>query len=391
MIVLPSRSPPATFWPRVIRCSSTLSTVSSLNSHLLTAVGLDRGRARRRPRPTRARPTAPSPLRTGRRSVMPSRWNLSGTETALGGTRNPSLDRLVEVVGVGRARRSPGRTGRRCCGRSRPSASPSGRPAASRSSRRSRRYFWIDRAVRLVDDDQVEVADAEPALAVRLASRRSAPSSSGRSRRRRGPRRLVSVTRFTGDASGRCFLKAFDRLVHQRDAVGEEQHALDPVARASAGRPARSPCASCRRRSPSPAAPCARCPARTPRRCGGWRASGSSARRSLSLISAAASGLRRGAALDQQLQLVLLVEALHRPRRIARVVPEPVLVAVGVEDHRPLAELLFQAVGVELGLLLADARVALVRLASTSAERLAVVAPQHVVDEALARSCWACR
>ena len=45
-----------------------------------------------------------------------------------------------------------------------------------------------DRAVRLVDDHEVEVPDAEPPLAV-LASRRSGPSSSDRSRRRRGPRR----------------------------------------------------------------------------------------------------------------------------------------------------------------------------------------------------------
>src|SRR5262249_46978621 len=37
MIVFPNRSPPATFRPRVIRCSNTLSTVSLLKSHLLTA------------------------------------------------------------------------------------------------------------------------------------------------------------------------------------------------------------------------------------------------------------------------------------------------------------------------------------------------------------------
>ena len=62
-------------------------------------------------------------------------------------------------------------------------------------------------------------------------------------------------------------------------------------------------------------------------------------------------------ALDQQLQLVAGVEALHLAGRVAGgVVPDPVLVAVGVEDHRPAAELLLQAVGVELGLLLADLR-----------------------------------
>ena len=60
------------------------------------------------------------------------------------------------------------------------------------------------------------------------------------------------------------------------------------------------------------------------------------------------------------------------------------LVAVGVEDDRPLAELLLQAIGVELGLLLADARVAPGALGLDQPERLAVVAPEHVVDEALA-------
>ena len=60
------------------------------------------------------------------------------------------------------------------------------------------------------------------------------------------------------------------------------------------------------------------------------------------------------------------------------------LIAVGVEDHRPLAELLLQAVGIELGLLLADAGIAPCALGLDQAERLAVIAPEHVVDEALA-------
>src|SRR2546422_55434 len=47
--------------------------------------------------------------------------------------------------------------------------------------------------------------------------------------------------------------------------------------------------------------------------------------------------LAGAAALDRELQLGLLVEALHRARRVVRVVPEPVLVAVGVEDERALA------------------------------------------------------
>ena len=60
------------------------------------------------------------------------------------------------------------------------------------------------------------------------------------------------------------------------------------------------------------------------------------------------------------------------------------LVAVGVEDHRPLAEAALEAIGIELGLLLADAGVLLGALGLDQGERLAVVAPQHVIDEALA-------
>jgi len=91
--------------------------------------------------------------------------------------------------------------------------------------------------------------------------------------------------------------------------------------------------------------------------------------------------LAAGSPLDQQLQLVLGVEALHRARRIVGVVPQPGLVAVGVEDDRPLAEHGLQAVGVELRLLLAHRRIAPGPLRLDQPERRAVVAPQHVVDE----------
>src|SRR5450759_4687405 len=64
------------------------------------------------------------------------------------------------------------------------------------------------------------------------------------------------------------------------------------------------------------------------------------------------------APLDRKLQLGLLVEALNCARRVVCVVPEPVLVSVGVEDERALTELPLETVGVELGLLLPDARVA---------------------------------
>jgi hypothetical protein len=90
--------------------------------------------------------------------------------------------------------------------------------------------------------------------------------------------------------------------------------------------------------------------------------------------------LARLAALDHQRQLVLLEEALDRPRRMPPVVPDPVVVAVRVEDDRPLPVLLLQAVGIELGLLLAGARVLAGALGLDQGERPAVVAAQHVVD-----------
>ena len=64
------------------------------------------------------------------------------------------------------------------------------------------------------------------------------------------------------------------------------------------------------------------------------------------------------------------------------------LIAVGVENHRPLTELLFEAIGVELGLPLTDARVTAGALCFYEAERLAVVTPEHIVDEALSRPVW---
>ena len=59
------------------------------------------------------------------------------------------------------------------------------------------------------------------------------------------------------------------------------------------------------------------------------------------------------------------------------------LVPVRVEDGRPLSELPLQAIGVELGLLLTNARIATRALGLHQPQRLAVVSPQHVVHEAL--------
>jgi RNase P/RNase MRP subunit p29 len=94
--------------------------------------------------------------------------------------------------------------------------------------------------------------------------------------------------------------------------------------------------------------------------------------------------LATGAPLDRQLQLRLLVEALDRAGRIVRVVPQPMVVAVGIEDQRALTELLLQAIGVELRLLLSNARIAPRSLCLDESQGLAIVAPEHVVHEALA-------
>ena len=90
-----------------------------------------------------------------------------------------------------------------------------------------------------------------------------------------------------------------------------------------------------------------------------------------------------GTPLDEKFQLFLLVESLHLSGRVVRVVPQPVVIAVGVEDHRPPAEPRLQTVGVELRLLLADPRVPLGALGFHQGERLAVVSPEDVIDESL--------
>ena len=94
--------------------------------------------------------------------------------------------------------------------------------------------------------------------------------------------------------------------------------------------------------------------------------------------------LARGAPLDEQFKLGLLVETLHLPGRIPSVVPQPVLVAIGIEDHRALAEARLQAIRVQLGLLLSCARIPPRALGLHQRQGFAVVAPQDVVDKTFA-------
>src|SRR5829696_5101304 len=61
--------------------------------------------------------------------------------------------------------------------------------------------------------------------------------------------------------------------------------------------------------------------------------------------------------LNQQLELVGLVKALHFTWRIILIIPEPCFVAICVEDQRTLLEFGFEAVSVQLCLLTTDARI----------------------------------
>ena len=253
-----------------------------------------------------------------------------------------------------------------------------------------RAVLLVDRAVRLVDHDQVEVARAEPAHAAVDVVDEVHHRRVGRDVDR--PSVTFSVTRLTVVAPGRCALNALaawltravrsarnstrltqfglHQLIDQRDdgaglaragrhhqqrlallAVERVADAPDRAHLVVAAR--RSPCRSRRRRAAS----------------------------------------RVVAALDQQFQLVAGVEALDLARRVAGgVVPDPVLVAVGVEDHRAAAELLppgsrrtaWPAADPICGLLRGP-------LGLDDRQRQTVGAPQHVVDEALAVAGWACR
>ena len=90
------------------------------------------------------------------------------------------------------------------------------------------------------------------------------------------------------------------------------------------------------------------------------------------------------APLNHQRQFRLFEETLHRTRRIAHIVPQPMLIAIGAEDDGALAVPCFKAIGVELGLLLAGLGILLRAFGFNQRQRLAVITPQHVIDKAFA-------
>ncbi|OPZ59918.1 MAG: hypothetical protein BWY88_00623 [Synergistetes bacterium ADurb.Bin520] len=85
-------------------------------------------------------------------------------------------------------------------------------------------------------------------------------------------------------------------------------------------------------------------------------------------------------------QLVLLEKPRHLPGRIDPVVPQPRFVAVGAEDEGADAVGSFQAIGVELGLLLSLEGIDGGALGFHHRQRVVVVAPEHVVRAP--RSVW---
>ena len=174
-------------------------------------------------------------------------------------------------------------------------------------------------------------------------------------------------------------LELIRRLPHQRHTVGEKQHALHPPGlhqqvtkrdhRARLSRAGRHHQQGLALLRPYPAnrallvpPPC-----------------------NLRIHRHQRGALSRRPALHGQLQLIALVKALHLPRRIRHVIPQPVLIPVRAKDHRPLPKLRSQAIGVQLGLLLPGERILPGTLGLHKRERPAIVPPQNVIHKAVAR------
>ena len=86
--------------------------------------------------------------------------------------------------------------------------------------------------------------------------------------------------------------------------------------------------------------------------------------------------------MDEQFEFVSSVEAADDAWRIStEVIPQVVLVAVGVEDHWALGKKLFESVGVHLGLAPSGLNTRRGALCLDHGQRLAVSAPQDIVGK----------
>ena len=82
---------------------------------------------------------------------------------------------------------------------------------------------------------------------------------------------------------------------------------------------------------------------------------------------------------NQGFEFGLLEKARDLAWGVGRVVPDLGRVAIGVEDHRPLAVHCFKAIGIKLGLLLALGLVHCCPLGFDNGQWFAIIAPEHVV------------
>ena len=233
----------------------------------------------------------------------------------------------------------------------------------------------------LVDDDQIEVPDPETALPVlRFVDQ---PHHRRIGRNKHAPFGVLFGDQVDGWGVGQKSFEGTHGLIDQGHPVGQEQHAFDPIAAHEqvAKRDHRARLARAR----------------------GHHHQGFAVVVALEGLADAANAaclvvaldnvlvdwgpgqqFAGAAPLDEQFQLGLLVEALHLAWRILPIVPDPMVVAVGIEDHRALAEARLQAIRVQLRLLLSHARIPPRALGFDQSQRLAIIAPQHIVDEALA-------
>ena len=380
MIVLPSRSPPATRCPLVMSTLSIWSTVSVLNSHLLTASPETSSGGSSSPHSSMSQASLSASDRVGVADALALELQRHGHRP--GRDQIPLTHGLVESVGVGRHPVLKSEQRVRVAvdlvlrGRGEPDQQGV-EPAEDRA------VLLVDRPVGLVDDDQVEVPgpEAPPGLIglVDQAHHR------GVGRDVDAPVGVLLRHQVHRRGPGQVRLERVRGLVHQGDPVGEEQHPLAPVGphqlvhqRDHGARLAR---AGGHHDQGAPL---------------GVLLEGLIDRPDRAHLVVPTGDLRvdlhprerhpAAAPRDHQRQLVLGVEALHLSRRVAQVVPHPVLVTVGAEDDRPLPEGLLQTVRVQLRLLLTDHGISPGALGLHHTQGLAVVTPQHVVDEALALS-----
>jgi hypothetical protein len=235
----------------------------------------------------------------------------------------------------------------------------------------NRGVFLVDRPVRFIDNHHIEVADAEFPQTIRRFI------NEAHHRRIGGDKYAAfSIPLRHQVHRSRCRQVCLERvhsLIHQRHAIGQK-HALNPVQahQQIAQRNHSSSLTRSRRHHQQRAAiaiflECLSDPAN--------RARLIVPLDDLRIDRAACQVLPRLPPLDQQLQLVFLIEPLDLSRRIVRVVPDPVFVAVGIKDHRTLAELALQAIRIELGLLLSGRGAPARALGLDNPQRLAVVSP----------------